>query len=101
MLDHKAIGQRIRLARLSQDLSQEDLAELVGISPSFVGALERAEKAATIDTFDALCEVLGLSWDYLMKGVKNRCDKEQCQLYKDAVDLLKQYGMDGSSPPAE
>lgn len=92
MLDHKAIGQRIRLARLSQDMSQEDLAEKVGISPSFVGAIERGEKSATIDTFEALISALDLSWDYLMRGVKNRCDLQNCQLYTDAVSLLKQYG---------
>ena len=94
MLDHKAIGQRIRNQRLSLDLSQEDLAELVGISPSFIGHIERAEKAATIDTFDSIISALGVSWDYLMRGAKNRCDKENCQLYIDAVELLKQFGMD-------
>lgn len=94
MLDHKAIGQRIRLARLSLDLSQEDLAERVGISPSFVGAIERGDKSATIDTFDSLCSALGLSWDYLIRGIRNRCDKQDCQLYKDAVALLQQYGME-------
>ena len=96
MLDHKAIGQRIRLRRLELNLSQEEFAEIVDISPSFVGAIERGEKSATIDTFDAIISALGVSWDYLMHGVKKRCDKEDCQLYKDAVALLKQYGMDGS-----
>ena len=92
MLNHTQIGHRIRLTRLSLDLSQEDLAELVGISPSFIGAIERGEKSATIDTFDALISALDLSWDFLMHGVKNRCDKEQCQFYTDAVELINQYG---------
>ena len=92
MLDHKAIGTRIRLRRLELNLSQEELAEIVGISPSFVGHIERAEKSATLDTYDRICEVLGLSLDYLARGVKNRCDKEDCQLYKDAVELLNQFG---------
>ena len=92
MLDHKAIGTRIRLRRLELDMSQEELAEKVGISPSFVGHIERAEKSATLDTFDRIGEVLGLSLDYLARGVKNRCDKEECLLYKDAVALLNQFG---------
>ena len=33
MLDHKAIGQRIRLRRLELDMSQEDLAEKAGFRP--------------------------------------------------------------------
>ena len=101
MLDHKAIGSRIRLTRLSLDLNQEDLAELVGISASFIGAIERTEKSATIDTFDSICEALGVSWDYLMKGTVNRCDQQNCPLFKDAVELLQRYGMDVSSASAE
>ena len=93
MLDHKAIGQRIRLRRLELNLAQEDFAEIVDISPSFVGVIERGEKSATIDTFDAIISALRVTWDYLMHGVKKRCDKEVCLLYKDAVELLKQYGM--------
>ena len=31
-----------------------------------------------------------------MHGVKKRCDQQECGLYKDAVALLKQYGMDDS-----
>ena len=92
MLDHKALGQRIRLRRLELDLSQEDLAEKAGISTSFIGHIERAEKSATLDTFDRICEVLGLSLDYLARGVKNRCDRQECLLYKDAVELLNQFG---------
>ena len=54
MLDHKAIGQRIRFRRLELDLSQEDLAELAGVSTSFIGHIEHAEKSATLDTFDTI-----------------------------------------------
>ena len=92
MLDHKALGQRIRLRRLELDMSQEELAEKAGISTSFIGHIERAEKSATLDTFDQICEVLGLSLDYFARGVKNRCDQQECQLYKDAVALLNQFG---------
>ena len=92
MLDHKALGQRIRLRRLELDMSQEELAEKAGISTSFIGHIERAEKSATLDTFDQICEVLGLSLDFLARGVKNRCDRQECQLYKDAVALLNQFG---------
>ena len=93
MLDHKAIGQRIRLRRLELDMSQEELAEKAGISASFIGHIERAEKSATLDTFDQICTVLNLSWDYLIHGIKNRCDLQECQLYKDAVVLLRGYGL--------
>jgi len=92
VLDHKAIGQRIRLRRMEMDLNQDQLAELVGVSTSFIGQIERAEKSATLDTYDRICDVLGLSLDYVARGVMNRCDQQDCRLYKDAVEMMKSFG---------
>lgn len=33
-LDYKAIGKRIKIARIQMDLTQESLSEIVGISPT-------------------------------------------------------------------
>ena len=37
----KSIGKRIKLARNKLDLTQEQLAEKVGLSPRFISQLER------------------------------------------------------------
>lgn len=92
VLDSKAIGQRIRLRRLEMDLSQENLAELAGVSTSFIGHIERAEKSATLDTYDRICDVLGMSLDYMARGIRKRCDQQDCQLYKAAVEMMKSFG---------
>ena len=49
-LDYRAIGLRVRGLRQQQELTQESLAELVGVSPSFVGHIERGEKKASLET---------------------------------------------------
>ena len=45
MIDNclKKIGQNIKNARKSKKLSQEKLAELIGVSRNYIGMIERAE----------------------------------------------------------
>ena len=45
---HKQIGQRIRRARMSAGISQEDLAYKLNISATFMGSLERGERNLTV-----------------------------------------------------
>lgn len=67
-MDYQDLGQRIRKLRREQDLTQEDLAELVGISPSFMGHVERGSRVASLETLVALCNVLKVSPSYLLQG---------------------------------
>ncbi len=46
------IGERIRIYRLKRGLSQEQLAELAGLHPTYIGQLERGEKNATMETIE-------------------------------------------------
>lgn len=39
----REIGQNIRSVRKSKNLSQEKLAELIGVSRNYIGMIERAE----------------------------------------------------------
>ena len=39
----RKIGQNIRSVRESKNLSQEKLAELIGVSRNYIGMIERAE----------------------------------------------------------
>ena len=39
----RKIGQNIRSVRKSKNLSQEKLAELIGVSRNYIGMIERAE----------------------------------------------------------
>lgn len=53
-MDAKAVGQRIKAAREKKNLTQEDLAALIDISPTHVSVIERGTKVPRVDTFVAI-----------------------------------------------
>jgi HTH-type transcriptional regulator / antitoxin HipB len=55
-----ALGEQIRDRRRRLDLSQEQLAELAGVSLRFVGTLERGKATVRLSAVLAVCEALGL-----------------------------------------
>lgn len=67
-LDQKAIGQRIKAARKNKLMTQEKLAELIGISLNFYGMIERGEKGLSVKTLAHICDVLGENIDYIVTG---------------------------------
>ena len=68
-MDNKAVGRRIRETRLSKGLTQEQLAELAGVSPTYISVIERGVKSPQLDTFVPLCNALGVSSDTLLVDV--------------------------------
>ncbi len=68
MVDYKDLGARIRIARRKLSLTQEQLAEQVGISASFMGHIERGSRIASLDTLVNLCNALKVSPQYLLCG---------------------------------
>lgn len=66
-----AVGERIRSRRVKLGLSQEQLAELCGITPSYVGHIERASRQLSLNTAISISTVLEISLDYLLLDVKN------------------------------
>ena len=66
MVDYTDFGKRVRTLRRKQKLTQEELAEQLGISASFMGHLERGSRIASIDTLVALCNTLKTSPQYLL-----------------------------------
>ena len=45
-----SFGKRIRDIRMSKNISQEKLAELSGLHPTYIGQLERGEKSPTLES---------------------------------------------------
>lgn len=68
-MDAKAVGQRIRAAREKKDLTQEELAALIEISPTHMSVIERGAKIPRLDTFVAIANVLEVSADSLLIDV--------------------------------
>lgn len=51
-------GKRLRKLRRSVDITQEELADKVGVSPTFIGQLERGANSPSFDTIQKIAEVL-------------------------------------------
>lgn len=96
-------GQRLREQRTEQDLTIEQLAEKAGLSPNYVGAIERGEKEPSLSTVVSLLNALNLPADSLLRDLVNtashvtddeisgKLDGLTPMQKKAALDLLDTY----------
>ena len=56
---------RLKAARAGMDLSQDELAGLVGVSRQTISAIEKGDYNPTINLCIAICKVLGKTLDDL------------------------------------
>ena len=56
---------RLKSARAGKDLSQQELADLVGVSRQTINAIEKVDYNPTIRLCLAICHVLGKTLDEL------------------------------------
>ena len=62
----KVFSENLRGARLAKGLSQEALAQLVGIHRTYVGSVERGERNISIDNMERLAMALGTTIQALL-----------------------------------
>ena len=74
-MNQKAIGRRIKTARENKRLTQEQLAELVDLSPMHVSVIERGVKLPKLETLINIANVLDVSADVLLQDVVNNQTK--------------------------
>ncbi len=55
-----SLGEEVRSRRRKLGLSQEELADLAGVSPSFVRFVEHDKSSVRLDKLRAVLNVLGL-----------------------------------------
>ena len=66
-LNYQALGSKIREVRKSRNLSQEQLSELVGISPNYLSRVETNNGGiVSLPTLVKICNALHISMDYLL-----------------------------------
>ena len=75
-VDLKKIGQRICERRKLIGMTQDQLAERMDVSIQMVSNLERGIKAIRIDNLVRLCQILGVSTDYILTGRETAYDFE-------------------------
>ena len=54
------LGTRVREIRRDAGLTQEGLAEQLGVTPRYLAGIERGERNLTLDSVDALAVQLGV-----------------------------------------
>ncbi len=56
----ETLAKNVRTIRRARGMTQEDLADRAGLSSRYVGQVERAQTAATINVLEQLAEALGV-----------------------------------------
>ncbi len=84
-IDFKAMGKRIRDKRNELKLTQEKVAEMIDISPSHMGEIERGTSVCSVEVLVNLATVLDLNLDTLVKGIN---DKNADNAFSEILDTL-------------
>lgn len=65
-LDYKAIGKRIKIARIKQNLTQETVADRIGVTPQHISNVETGNTSVSLPTLIAIANTLQVSMDELL-----------------------------------
>lgn len=67
-MDNKRVGQRVRAFRKLKGYTQQELADLAGISLAVLGAVERGNRRLEDQILDKIANVLGISMEELLNS---------------------------------
>ncbi len=65
-IDYRAIGKRIRCARLEAGLTQESLSEMVDITPVYLSCIERGRARASLEVVVNIAGALKITTDTIL-----------------------------------
>lgn len=103
-MDYVLLGQRIRTARLSSGLSQEQLAEMVGLSSQHISHTEVASTKISLPSLVKIANALHTSVDKLLsdnihesksyllddvQAVFSDCDPDEVYVMLEAASAVK------------
>ncbi len=87
-MDRYAVGSRIKAAREAKKLTQEELAEMVELTPTHISVIERGAKTPRLSTFVDIANALDVSADFLLQDVVDRSTGAvYAQLTQDIMQL--------------
>lgn len=85
-LDYKAIGKRIKLARINAEITQEQLAEILGVTTPYVSRLEGGAKSVNLKRLIEIANVL--TPDSLDPLVCDNLREHKTEYNNEATELL-------------
>ena len=83
-INYKEIGRRIADRRKRQQIRQQDLAEILGISNNHLSSIERGKAGPSLEVLVGICNALRITPDFLLMGSMHAGDLPQ-----NIVDNLK------------
>lgn len=81
---HLAFGESLKSWRQQRAMSQEELAEEIGVSTSFIGMLERGEKTTTLKRIGKIADSLSIEVKDLFAT-----NEEVSSLYRECEILVR------------
>jgi len=72
----KILGEKIRTIRKTKRISQERLAELSGLHPTYISDIERGKVNASIYSFYMVSNALGIPFSELVSFPSGRVDRK-------------------------
>lgn len=87
-MDQRSIGLLMQQYREKAGLSQEQLAEAVGLSAIFISFIERGVKKPSLDKFVEIVNVLNITADQLLVGVLKNGYKIRASKLTEILDTL-------------
>lgn len=103
-LNYKAIGKRIKIARIRADMTQEKLSEIVDISPSHLSNIETGTTKVSLTTLTSLANALSVTANDLLcdnivkatvpickdiQRILDDCDEYEIRIIRDSIEALK------------
>ena len=96
----KDMGQRIMVRRKALRMTQEEMAEKLGVSTQMISNLELGKKAIRPENLVKVCDLLGLSADFVLTGANTETavdavaekliplTAEELQMVSDMIDYM-------------
>lgn len=84
----QTIGMRIKELRKQKKIPQEKLAEMIGITPNYLSALERGAYNIKLDTLVQIIDCLDITADDLFRDVIKNGYQNKASRLTDAVASL-------------
>ena len=104
MIDYKDVGNRIRAVRLNRKMTQERLADAVGVGVTHISHIETGNSIPSLQVFVDILNVLECSADQLfclevekarpqfdswLKDIFSDCTEKERKLMIDAMPAIK------------
>lgn len=81
VLDYKTLGKRIKAYRKKLHITQEQMAEQLDLSLSFISQIERGVRKMSLDTFVDICDFMGCSASDLIEQSTIPSDDNSLEFY--------------------